>query len=154
MFVRMCLWHMHEHGGNIGKDLFMIGIILKGRLNGSQRMRLAKLLDMLYMPSELSQQIGFTVRQIYRVYIPAGCPLSKDEHNRIWINGKAFAEWYEATYIKPTLKQGEAFCLTCKKPVKMLNALKNKKGRLSYLVGFCSSCGRKLSRIIDREKFA
>jgi hypothetical protein len=127
-------------------------MILKGRLDGSQRMRLGKLLDMLYMPSELAAQIGFTVRQVYRVYVPFGCPCSRDSENRLWINGKVFAEWYEATYPKPTLQADEAFCLTCKKPVLMKNTVKSKKGRLSYLVGNCFHCGRKIARILDKDK--
>lgn len=72
-------------------------IKLKGRLKGCQRMRLIKLFDMLYKPSELAEEVGFTRRQVYRVYIPAGCPHKRDEHKHIWINGKAFREWYEET---------------------------------------------------------
>jgi len=86
---------------------------LKGRLNGSQRMRLIKLLDMLYKPSELAEEVGFTRRQVYRVYIPSGCPHTRDEKRYIWINGKAFREWYEET-IHQDIYQGlgmQAFAL-------------------------------------------
>lgn len=126
-------------------------IILQGRLNGSQRMRLGKLLDMLYKPSELAEEIGFALRQVYRVYMPLGCPLVRDS-DHVWINGKDFAEWYEATYPKQTLLEDQAFCLTCKKPVKMDKPIKQKKGRLHYWTCKCPVCGRKLARIIDREK--
>lgn len=126
-------------------------IILAGRLNGSQRMRLGKLLDMFYRPSELAQEIGFSYRQIGRVYLPLGCPCDRAP-GQIWINGRAFAEWYEATYPKQTLLQDEAFCLTCKKSVKMSEPVKRKKGRLYYWVCKCPACGRRISRIIDREK--
>lgn len=126
--------------------------ILKGRLNGGQRMRLAKLLNMLYMPSELAEEIGFSTRQIYRVYIPAGCPHERDTRKHIWINGVDFAAWYEATYPKQTLGKDEAFCLTCKKAVKMKNPEEKKKGKLLYWVCDCPNCGRKLSRIFDKEK--
>jgi len=127
-------------------------IILKGRLNGPQRLRLGKLLNMLYMPSELAKAVGFTVRQVYRVYIPAGCPCVRDERRHVWINGREFAEWYEANYPKPTSTDEEAFCLTCKKPVKMINSSNSKKGRLSYVVGNCSNCGRRISRILDKDR--
>ena len=127
-------------------------IILKGRLNGSQRMRLGKLLNMLYMPSELAKEIGFTQRQVYRVYIPAGCPHIKDEKRRLWINGKAFTEWYEETYPKQTLARNEAFCLTCKKAVVMNNPKEQKRGRLKYAICDCPNCGRKLARIISKDK--
>ncbi len=126
-------------------------IILQGRLNGAQRMRLGKLLDMMYKPSELAEEIGFTLRQVYRVYMPLGCPCVR-ENRYVFINGRAFAEWYEATYPKKTLRDDEAFCLTCKKPVMMNDPVKQKKDRLHYWVCKCPTCGRKLARIIDREK--
>ncbi|MBI5841461.1 MAG: hypothetical protein HZB19_15290 [Chloroflexi bacterium] len=126
-------------------------MLLKGRLNGRERTRLGKLLDMLYMPSELAEEVGFITRQIYRVYVPLGCPSTK-ENGHIWINGKDFAEWYEATYPKQTLLPDEAFCLTCKKAVEMVNPERRRKGRLRYWVCGCPRCGRPLARIIDREK--
>ncbi len=126
-------------------------MILRGRLNGAQRMRLGKLLDMFYKPSELASEIGFSYRQVSRVYLSLGCPCVR-ELGHVWINGKAFAEWYEATYPKQMLLEDEAFCLTCKKPVKMDEPLKKKTGRLNYWVCKCPGCGRRLSRIIDREK--
>ena len=57
-----------------------ISYFIKRSLDGKQRNRLVRLLNMLYKPSELAEEIGFTVRQIYRVYIPAGCPCIKDEN--------------------------------------------------------------------------
>ncbi len=126
-------------------------IILKGRLDGARRMRLGKLLDMLYMPSELANAIGFAQRQVYRVYVFAGCPHERGENKQIWINGKLFREWYEATYPRISLAKNEAFCLSCKKPVKMDEPIKQKKGRLHYWVCKCPACGRRLARIIDRD---
>jgi hypothetical protein len=127
-------------------------IILKGRLSGSQRMRLAKLLDMFYKPSELAEEVGFTRRQVYRVYIPAGCPHKRDEKRYIWINGKIFREWYEENYPRVCLAKDEAFCLTCKKPAKIINPKRIQKGRLHYWISYCPECGRKLTRIITRDK--
>lgn len=71
---------------------------MRGRLKGFQRMRLRKLLDMMYLPSELAEEIGFHVQQVYRVYVPLGCPHDRDAKNHLWINGKAFAEWYGEKY--------------------------------------------------------
>ena len=127
-------------------------IILKGRLKGWQRMRLTKLLDMMYKPSEIAEIIEFERRQFYRVYIPEGCPHQKDGKGYLWINGKGFREWYEATYPRVTLGKDETFCLTCKKPVKLVNATRKQKGRLHYWVSSCPNCGRKLTRIITRDK--
>lgn len=126
-------------------------MILRGRLSGVQRMRLGGLLDMLYKPSELAQEIGFSVRQVYRVYIPLGCPCERVA-GRLWINGKSFLEWYEITYPRQSLKENQAFCLTCKMPVSMLDAKRKNKGRLCYWVCNCPHCGRKISRIIERVK--
>jgi Zn finger protein HypA/HybF involved in hydrogenase expression len=127
-------------------------IILKGRLSGTQRNRLTRLLDMLYKPSELAEEVGFTRRQVYRVYIPVGCPHTRDEKRYIWINGKAFREWYEETYPRISLAKNETFCMTCKKPVKIINPTKEKKGRLHYLISYCPNCGRKLARITKKDK--
>ena len=127
-------------------------ILFRGRLGGRQRLRLEKLLDMLYKPSELAEEIGFTKRQVYRVYIPAGCPRNKDERRHIWINGKGFREWYEATYPRFTVKENEGFCLTCKRVVTLEKPVQEKKGGLLYWIGLCPKCSRRIPRIIDTDK--
>ena len=127
-------------------------ILLKGRLNGKQRNRLGKLMNMMYKPSELAEEVGFTVRQVYRVYILAGCPHERDDRRRLWINGKEFREWAEEVYKKRELAVDEAFCLTCKKPVKMIGQVEQRKDRLVYYICNCPFCNRKLARIVDRKK--
>lgn len=127
-------------------------ILLKGRLDGNQKSRLARLLDMLYMPSELAEEIGFSVRQIYRVYIPAGCPHQRDDFNHLWINGKEFRMWIQEVYKKQELGLNEAFCLTCKQAVKMIHPERIQEGRLIYYLCLCPNCGRKLARIVTRGK--
>lgn len=127
-------------------------ILLKGRLDGDQRNRLVKLLDMLYTPSELAQEIGFTVRQVYRVYIPTGCPFQKDSKRRLWINGRVFREWVQEVYKKIDLTPEEAFCLSCKQAVKMVEPTRKQEGRLFYFLCRCPNCGRLLARIITRGK--
>ena len=89
-------------------------IILSGRLDGVQRNRLRGLLNMLYKPSELAEKVGFSTRQIYRVYIPLGAPHERDQQRHIWINGIAFREWFERTYSSVKMKENQSFCLTCK----------------------------------------
>jgi len=125
--------------------------ILQGRLIGFQRQRLAVLLDMLYLPAELASEIGVNPRQISRAYLRLGCPSVRDG-KRLFINGRAFADWYEETYSKITLHHDEGFCLTCKQAVKMADPLRKKSGRLIYAVFNCSGCGRKISRILERDK--
>jgi hypothetical protein len=128
-------------------------ILLKGRLDGNQRNRLAKLLDMLYTPKELAEVIGFEKRQVYRVYLPAGCPSQRNELNHIWINGKKFREWIKETYKKQDMGLNEAFCLSCKQVVKMINPERKQEGRLFYYLCSCPKCGRSLARIITRGKY-
>ena len=127
-------------------------ILLQGRLDGSQKNKLVNLLDMMYMPSELAEEVGFNKRQIYRVYVPAGCPHEKDEKGRLWINGKDFRDWATEVYKKQNLGENEAFCLTCKRPVRMVKPERKQQGRLVYYLCECPECGRKLSRIIERGK--
>ncbi len=127
-------------------------MLLKGRLGGRQRLRLEKLLDMLYKPSEIAEEIGFTRRQIYRVYMHFGCPHERDDQRHIWINGKAFREWYEATYPRFTVKDGEGFCLTCKRVIRQEKPIRAKKGGLVYWIGYCPKCGRKIPKIISNDK--
>ena len=126
--------------------------LLRGRLSGPQCLRLKSLLDMMYTPAELAQEIGFSKRQVYRAYLPLGCPHEKDENGHIWINGKLFAAWCAQVYIKPKLKEGETFCMTCKRAVLIVEPVKEQKGNLVYLLSTCPNCGRKLSRIIEKRR--
>jgi hypothetical protein len=125
---------------------------LQGRFNGSQRMRLAKLLDMLYTPAEIASIVGFSRRQFYRVYFPAGCPDKRDTKGFHWVNGKAFAKWYSENYKKVTLSPGEIFCLTCKTPVPIINAETRQRKDLVYITCTCPNCSRPLAKYIKHEK--
>lgn len=126
--------------------------ILKGRLDGKQRNRLKRLLDMDYSPGELADEIGIDKNQIYRVYIPLGCPNERKDQKHIQINGKKFIDWYLSHYQKAKIKEDETFCKTCRKAVKIFQPSDKKKSGLSYVLSTCPNCGRKLSKIIDCEK--
>jgi hypothetical protein len=127
-------------------------IILSGRLDGKQRNRVKGLLDMLYSPKELAEEVGFTIDQVYRVYVPGGCPNVRDEWGHILINGKTFKLWFEENYKKHHLEEGQAFCLTCRKAVMMINPVRKQKDQLFYDICDCPNCGRKLTRIIDQKR--
>jgi len=124
-------------------------IILRGRLDGKQRNRLKRLLDMLYSPRELGEEVGFNPEQVYRVYILDGCPFEKDKNNRYWINGRAFAEWYKNQYKKAQLGEGDTFCKSCAKAVKIIAGETKTQKQITYIVSSCPNCGRKLTKIID-----
>ncbi len=127
-------------------------MLLKGRLDGIQKTRLTKLFDMLYLPSEIAEEVGFNKRQIQRVYIPAGCPVVEDKKGHVWINGKEFREWILSVYQKQELKLNEAFCLTCKHSFVMKEPERKQNGRLFYYLAICPDCERKVARIITRGK--
>jgi hypothetical protein len=127
-------------------------IELKGRLDGRQRNRLKSLLNMKYRPREIAEEVGFSVHQVYRVYIPLGCPHLRDERRHIWINGTSFAKWYVDFYKKRRLQDNESFCLTCRIGVEKINPKRHKDNNLIYDISFCPGCGRKLAKIVDRVK--
>jgi hypothetical protein len=127
-------------------------MILQGRLNGKQHNRLKRLFDMMYKPSELAEEIGIDKNQIYRAYIPLGCPHERDQYKHFWINGKTFSEWYEATYKKLKLKSDEAYCKTCNNAVKIINPERKEKNGLIYTLSNCPNCNRKLTRIITQKR--
>lgn len=126
-------------------------IILKGRLNGNQRYKAKRLLDMMYSPKELAEEIGVSLDLIYRGYLPLGCPHERGRNNYISINGKAFLNWYENTYAKLSLAEDETFCKTCKEAVKIVKPEQVQKKDLVYLLSVCPVCGRKLTKIITSK---
>jgi hypothetical protein len=127
-------------------------IILAGRLDGRQRNRLKRLLDMMYTPRELAEEIGVNVDRFYMVYIPGGCPHIRERNRHIMINGKAFREWFEFVYAKRNLEPGQAFYLTCKKGVEIVNPERKSQGSLVYDQCYCPNCGCKTNRYIANKK--
>lgn len=127
-------------------------ILLGGRLNGKQRNRLKRLLNMLYKPSELAEELGISMDQIYRVYLPLGCPHQRDGRRYVTINGEDFKEWYLLKYKKATIEDDETFCKTCRKAVKIQNPVCKQKDGLTYVLSTCPNCGRKLTKITGCQK--
>lgn len=127
-------------------------MLLRGRLDGAQRMRLKKLLDMQYRPSELAAIVGFSQRQIYRVYIQLGAPYEKDKTGHLWINGRQFAHWYAENFPKTVIDKNQAFCLSCKRAIDIEKSTKKQKGKISYLLCKCPNCGRKIAKIVSNQR--
>jgi hypothetical protein len=129
-------------------------IVRKGRLSGAQRNRLRRLLNMMYTTIELAKEIDISPRIVREVYIPLGCPYTRNRQNHIMINGIAFRDWYQEVYKKRTLASNEAFCISCKQEVIMVKTSPMEINGLSYLLSECPVCGRSLSKIIsmDRKK--
>lgn len=127
-------------------------ILLAGRLRGKQRNRLRRLLNMMYRPSELAEEIGFNQDQVYMVYIPLGCPHERDEHNHIFINGIDFRDWYLERYKKRKLGKDQTFCVSCKRVVKLVDPVKQQDGYLIYYISNCPDCGKRTAKIVENKK--
>lgn len=95
--------------------------VLSGRLSGENTARFSRLENMMYKPSELAQELGFSQRQFRRVYIPLGCPTERDHRNQTWINGLEFVSWYRDYYKKRKLRPNQVHCLTCRTEVERVN---------------------------------
>ncbi len=84
-----------------------------------------------------------------------GAPHEKDQNRHIWINGKDFKDWFVSTYTKVRMTENQTFCLTCKKPVEILNPELRKTGDIEFILSICLNCNRKLAKITKnyrREK--
>ncbi len=126
--------------------------IFKGRLNGSQRNKVKGLLNMMYSPRELAEEIGIDKNQIYRVYLPLECPNVKDQLGRILIHGLTFKSWYENLYKKVKVEKNQGWCVSCKKVVEVTNPTRFTKGRLTYDLFVCSACGKNSTKIIEAKR--
>lgn len=119
----------------------------------AQVVRLSRLLEMLYKPAELAEEIEVNPDTVYRSYIPAGCPHEVDGRGRIWINGKEFIEWvkgireFRKQRNRNPLQAGEGYCFRCKKNMPMSN-LREVYSNLKIVMmqGECGSCGGKVNR--------
>jgi hypothetical protein len=123
------------------------------RLTSRVRARASGLLDMLYTPAELADELGVAVSTVRLSYLPNGAPHTKDEAGRAWIPGRAFAEWaaqqdHRAAQ-RQTLGAGEGYCVRCKKPVMIVSPTEQPYGaQTSRLSGACPECHRTVNRIV------
>jgi hypothetical protein len=114
------------------------------------------LLPMLYTPRELEQELGVPSRTI-RAWIKYGMPFQKDNEGHVWIDGVEFSHWVEkvrSSKAAVRLSDDEAFCLHCKKPVRLTNPSRLRRGMLLLTQGKCPGCGRIINRggRIDQSK--
>jgi hypothetical protein len=120
------------------------------RLTHSVIVKAPGLLPMLYLPSELAQELGMPVRTLYD-WLQAGAPHSKDALGNLWIPGREFARWIEANHKPPPvsgrLENGQAYCLRCKQAVTLIDPRQQPvKGKLILIKGTCPHCGTKINR--------
>lgn len=124
----------------------------KPHLKHLQIVRLGRLLDMLYRPAEIADEIGVTVDTVYRSYLPAGLPSTRDNKGNIWIHGTAFASWARETITRKKnrrqpLLEGQAWCVRCNQPVDMRSPTIRPLNRVIELeISRCPHCGTTISR--------
>lgn len=130
----------------------------KPKIRRAQIIKLSRLLDMLYKPSELADEIGISDDTVYRSYLPAGAPHTRDKAGNIWIHGPAFREWMlerneEGKATLHPLGEGEAWCVHCSKVVKIINPRVRKfNGSADLVQGKCEVCGGKVNRAQKGKK--
>lgn len=120
--------------------------------------KLGRLLNMLYRPSEIAEELGVNVDTVYRGYLPAGLPHTRDDKGNIWIHGTTCAQWARQTVSQKKAKRrglpdGSAWCVVCNRPVEMIEPLTVKPINfyLEILQGKCPRCGRTVNRARARK---
>lgn len=121
--------------------------------------RLGRLMDMMYTPGEISEEIGMSRETIWSDYVQCGMP-HKREANRIWINGKAFRAWVLEMHERrkkelagPGMGDGQAFCFRCNKAVEVLNPEVVPFGKVAQrIIGVCPECGTRVNRAIKGSR--
>ncbi len=108
---------------------------------------------MHYTPAELAEEISVSDDTVYRSYIPAGCPHTRDEQDRIWIVGTEFCEWAKVIHEKRKrrkvrrLAADEAWCFRCNEIAKIQSPTPKRVNLyLELLQGTCAECGGKINR--------
>jgi hypothetical protein len=132
-------------------------IVRKPILRHTQIVRLSRLLDMLYKPAEIADEIGVHPDTVYRSYIPAGCPTIVDGHGKVWIHGPAFVAWAQQTITqrranRHPLEPGQAWCMRCNCPVDLIDpVVKSSNHYVELLQSTCPLCGTQINRIRSRR---
>lgn len=108
------------------------------------------LLDMMYTPAELAEELGITREDVYRTLIPAGLPHTKDLRGHIWIHGLGAGAWMlsQARRKKTNLAPDQFLCLHCRAAVTPdpLTIKRASAGRYHYLRAVCPVCGLTVCR--------
>ncbi len=119
--------------------------------------KLGRLLNMMYKPSEIAEEIGVAQDTVYRSYLPAGLPHVRDEQGNVWIHGPAFIAWAKETITKRKsqrkgLPDNHAWCMKCNQPVPIQNPkIKPINRYLELVQGKCPTCRCTVNRARARR---
>lgn len=116
------------------------------------KLRANGLLDMLYKPSELADELGIEKQIIYKYLIPAGMPHVRDETENIWLHGPAVAHWIRNMKNdgKVNLEANQAYCLKCRDSVLLVKPKQIHRGMITILQSECPNCGKTVNRGVAR----
>lgn len=120
--------------------------------------KLSRLLNMLYKPSEIAEELGVNVDTVYRSYLPAGLPHTRDRDGNIWIHGPAFVSWARETISQKKSKRhglpdDHAWCMKCDRAVELIQPRAKIINRyLELLQAQCPSCGTLINRARARQQ--
>ena len=123
-------------------------------LSRAQVIRLSRLLYMKYRPSEIAEILGVNTDTVYRSYLPAGCPHTRDGKGHYWIVGTEFKSWAEAVIAKRKRRKNkpmahdEGWCVKCNQRVKKGKNLNIKpvNKNLELVQWICPHCGSIVNR--------
>jgi hypothetical protein len=122
--------------------------------------KLGRMLDMQYRPSEIADEIGVCTDTICRSYLPAGLPCTRDEKGNVWIHGLTFAAWAKETIAKKASKRtglaaDQGWCLRCGCPVQMIApTVRDNNYYTELLQSRCPNCGTPVNRLRARSASA
>ena len=106
------------------------------------------LLPMLYTLTELGDELEISVRTL-REWLDRGLPHERDTRGYIWIDGRRFAAWVQVIQqvrLERKLKEGQAYCVNCRRPVELKDPTSVRHGKQTLLSGICPDCGRSIHR--------
>ncbi|HEY4689649.1 MAG TPA: hypothetical protein VIK33_10080 [Anaerolineae bacterium] len=126
----------------------------KGKLLSREaRLRANGLLDMLYTPAEMADELGIQQRDVYEKLLPAGLPHQRDETGHLWLHGPEVAHWVRTLRAgRRLLGDNEAYCLKCRAVVRLVRPKRVKRGKFTLLQALCPTCGTTVNRGVKGKK--
>ena len=128
------------------------------KMNRGMILRLGRLLDMMYRPSELAKELSVSTETVVRTYLPAGAPVTVDSQGKTWIHGTRFASWAREVLatdrrgkLARTPSETQAWCMRCNQVVEIANPRRHATGQrpgVGIVSGRCPLCGAKVNRFV------
>jgi uncharacterized protein with PIN domain len=115
----------------------------------------AYLLPMLYKASEISSELDIPLSTL-KGWLKQGIPHQRDGRNHIFVSGEEFSKWINSIQknkrIKPTLKDNQAYCLKCRKPIDIKNPELVNVAGTRLIQGTCPICQTKVNKGIEYDQ--